>query len=127
MALVPLRNKKTFRTVLPSKIFENAACGKPILLGVAGESKELIEGFEAGLAFEPENVSEFLLKLQRLKGDIALYERLVQGAKALARSFDRRKFATQLLYIFMGVQKRRNALQRRQFEISGMQVNSSEN
>jgi len=36
VALVPLKKADIFRTVIPSKIFENAAMQKPILLGVEG-------------------------------------------------------------------------------------------
>jgi len=36
VALVPLKKADTFKTVIPSKIFENAAMQKPILLGVEG-------------------------------------------------------------------------------------------
>ncbi|MBN8919750.1 MAG: glycosyltransferase family 4 protein, partial [Rhizobiales bacterium] len=38
-SLVPLRRSDTFKTVIPSKIFESAAMQKPILLGVAGQAQ----------------------------------------------------------------------------------------
>ena len=69
VALVPLKKSDTFKTVIPSKIFENAAMEKPILLGVEGESKEIIETYKAGLCFEPENEKEFLEKLNQLVGN----------------------------------------------------------
>jgi len=43
VTLVPLKKCDTFKTVIPSKIFESAAMKKPILLGVEGETKEIIE------------------------------------------------------------------------------------
>ena len=39
-ALVNLKKSPTFLTVLPSKIFENAAMQKPILLGVDGDGAD---------------------------------------------------------------------------------------
>ena len=33
---------------------------KPILLGVEGESKELIENYQVGICFEPENEKSFI-------------------------------------------------------------------
>ncbi|NND34260.1 MAG: glycosyltransferase, partial [Saprospiraceae bacterium] len=97
VAVVPLKKKKTFLSVLPSKIFENAATGKPILLGVEGEAKELIQRYNAGLCFEPENVDEFLEKLDCLKVNKRVYEQCNNGALQLASSFDRKRLAFQML------------------------------
>ena len=41
-SLIPLKRSETFKSVIPSKIFESAAMEKPILLGVDGEAKELV-------------------------------------------------------------------------------------
>jgi glycosyltransferase involved in cell wall biosynthesis len=97
VAVVPLKRKKTFLSVLPSKIFENAATGKPILLGVEGEAKELIERYSAGLCFQPENVDDFLEKLNYLKGNKRVYEQCSVGALELASSFDRKRLAFVML------------------------------
>ena len=61
VALVNLKKSDTFKTVIPSKIFEAAALQKPILLGLEGETKGIIESFNAGICFEPENEEEFIL------------------------------------------------------------------
>lgn len=53
-ALVNLKRSDTFLQVLPSKIFEAAAVGLPILLGVDGEARRLIERYRAGVAFIPD-------------------------------------------------------------------------
>ena len=42
-AIVPLKKSDLFKTVIPSKIFETSSMRIPILLGVEGESKEIIE------------------------------------------------------------------------------------
>ncbi|PJA07926.1 MAG: glycosyltransferase WbuB, partial [Flavobacteriales bacterium CG_4_10_14_0_2_um_filter_32_8] len=56
VALVPLKKLDLFLGAIPSKIFENLAMKKPLLLGVGGEAKELfINNGKAGLFFEPEN------------------------------------------------------------------------
>lgn len=55
-AIVPLRNIPLFKGAIPSKLFENLAMGKPILLGVDGEAKELfIDEGKCGLFFTPED------------------------------------------------------------------------
>ena len=59
-SLVNLKKSDEFKNVIPSKIFENIAMYKPILLGVEGESKKLIDDYEVGVCFEPENKESFL-------------------------------------------------------------------
>jgi len=55
-AVIPLKKMDLFLGAIPSKIFENLALEKPILLGVDGEAKELfINDARCGLFFEPEN------------------------------------------------------------------------
>lgn len=100
VALVNLMKSETFLTVIPSKIFENASMQKPILLGVEGESKSIIEQYDAGICFEPENDAEFLDAVHRLKSDNQLYKKLQEGCKHLALDFDRRKLALKMLEIF---------------------------
>jgi hypothetical protein len=96
-ALVPLRRLETFRSVIPSKIFEAAAMGKPILLGVDGQAREIIEAYHAGLYFEPENPVDFIEKTMLLARDSALCERLQRGCAKLAADYDRRALADTLL------------------------------
>ena len=99
IALVPLKKSDTFKTVIPSKIFENAAMKKPILLGVEGESKEIIESYGAGLCFEPENQKDFIEKLNKLYKDKKFYAKCQQGCENLANDFDRKKKALDMLEI----------------------------
>jgi glycosyltransferase involved in cell wall biosynthesis len=57
--IVPLKKNDLFLGAVPSKLFEPLAMGKPILLGVDGEARELfITQGQAGLFFEPENEHE---------------------------------------------------------------------
>ena len=56
VSVIPLKDIPLFEGAIPSKIFENLAMKKAILLGVKGEAKELfIEEGRAGLFFIPEN------------------------------------------------------------------------
>ena len=58
-SIIPLKKLDLFKGAIPSKIFENLAMKKPILLGVDGEARDLfIENGKCGLFFEPENDSE---------------------------------------------------------------------
>ncbi|MDW8002985.1 MAG: glycosyltransferase family 4 protein [Deltaproteobacteria bacterium] len=97
VALIPLRKAETFKTVIPSKIFEAAAMEKPILLGVDGEAKKIVEKYRAGLFFEPENESDFVAKLLKLKQNPDLYNEFKRGCTLLSRDYDRRRLA-KLMY-----------------------------
>lgn len=52
-ALVLLRPEPLFETVLPSKMFEAMASGRPVVLGVAGEARDLLEKSQAGIPIPP--------------------------------------------------------------------------
>jgi glycosyltransferase involved in cell wall biosynthesis len=96
-ALVALKRRETFKTVLPSKIFEASTMHKPILLGVDGEARSLVEGYGAGIFFEPENEEHFLEALWRLKNDAKCYQQLMEGCRRLAGDFSRPKLAMDML------------------------------
>lgn len=99
VALINLRKSDLFKTVIPSKIFENAGMRIPILMGVNGEAQEIVEFYHAGICFEPENESDFLEKLNLLLNNSTLYVACQTGCEMLARDFDRKFLARQLLDI----------------------------
>lgn len=96
VALVNLRKSDTFLTVIPSKIFEAAAMRKPILLGLQGETKGIIEKYNAGLCFEPENKDDFINQIREITKSNN-YGSFQDGCDALAKGFDRKKIANQML------------------------------
>jgi glycosyltransferase involved in cell wall biosynthesis len=97
IALVNLKKSDTFKTVIPSKIFEAAAVEKPILLGLEGETKGMIEAYHAGEVFEPENQDSFMEALERLCGVTCDLEPYIKGCRKLAWDFQRKKIAASLL------------------------------
>lgn len=104
VALVPLRKSTTFESVIPSKIFECAAMGKPIFLGLKGETQKIIDHYAAGICFEPEDETDFLNKLSTLKNNIEL--QMVDYAKGctdLAHDFDRKKLAKDMEHVLKDV------------------------
>jgi glycosyltransferase involved in cell wall biosynthesis len=101
VSLIPLRKATIFTTVIPSKIFESAAMQIPILLGVEGESRGIIEHYGAGLFFEPENKDDFVRQLKQLKDDRVLYDSCREGGKNLSIDFDRRRLAREF-YLLIG-------------------------
>lgn len=99
IALVNLRRDPLFTTVLPSKIFETAAMQIPILLGVDGEARRLVEKYNVGLFYEPEDKKDFLEKLNILANDASVYEACKAGGEKLAKDFDRKELASRMLKV----------------------------
>lgn len=97
-SLVPLKKSDTFRTVIPSKIFEASAMKKPILLGVNGQAREIIEKYDAGLCFEPEDEDDFLAKTAELQ-NTERYKELQKGCVKLTEDYDRKILAEKMLNI----------------------------
>lgn len=98
-SLVPLKKSNTFKTVIPSKIFEACAMGKPIILGVEGQAKNIIDKYGAGICFEPENKGSFIRAIMTLQSDSNLYDTLSQNALNLAKAYDRKKLAIDMLKV----------------------------
>ncbi|UPT66060.1 MAG: glycosyltransferase family 4 protein [Sphingobacteriales bacterium JAD_PAG50586_3] len=64
-AVIPLKNLELFKGAIPSKIFENLAFEKPLLLGVDGEARKLfIDEGKAGTYFEPENAEQLATQVK---------------------------------------------------------------
>lgn len=102
--LVLLIRSELFKTVLPSKIFEAMAMKRPIVLGVEGESRELVEAGGCGLCIEPENDAELAEAVLKLARDTGLRRELGErGQGFVARNFDRETLAMRYLGILGGV------------------------
>lgn len=98
VCLINLRKSELFTTVIPSKIFENAAMEIPILMGVEGEAKEIVESYNAGVCFDPENEADFMAKLKIIT-DPDYQSAFKEGCKKLATDFDRNHLAEKMLTV----------------------------
>jgi len=97
--VVPLRKLDLFKGAIPSKLFEPLSLGKPILLGVDGEAKELfIERGKAGLYFEPENADELSQRILTLLNNRSLGLELgANGKNYVKNNFDRQHIHEKIL------------------------------
>jgi len=94
VSLVLLRDTPLFRTVIPSKIFESLAMEKPVILGVEGESRQLIESSGGGVAIAPGNAADLAAQvLQLSRSRERVREMGVRGAAFVREHFDRAKLA----------------------------------
>jgi len=106
VSLAPLKREDNFKNVIPSKIFEASAMKKPTLLGVEGQAQEIVEKYDAGICFEPENEKDFIEKIGQIQNDV-LYKKLQKGCEKLATDFDRKLLANRMLEIIKQVAKSR--------------------
>ncbi len=75
VTIVPLKKLDLFKGAIPSKIFENLAMKKALILGVDGEAKKLfIDDGKCGLYFEPENSDDLADKINSLLEDKSLID-----------------------------------------------------
>jgi len=94
VCLVPLIDRPVFRTVLPSKMFEIMAMGRPILLSVGGRAEQLLAAAGAGLAVAPENVDAIVAGIRRLASDPEARRRMGEAGRAyVAEHYDREVLA----------------------------------
>jgi len=79
-SVIHLRKSPLFETVIPSKMFEAMATRTPIVLGVQGEAKALIEEANAGIPITPEDPDALVDAVRRLKSNDRLRDALESDA-----------------------------------------------
>ena len=67
--LVLLKKTDVFKTVIPTKMLEFMACARPVILGVDGQARQIIEDAEAGLVIEPENAEALVQAINQLSAN----------------------------------------------------------
>jgi glycosyltransferase involved in cell wall biosynthesis len=103
-SLVLLRRLDTFKSVLPSKMFEAMAMRKPMILGVEGEARALMDEAGAGIGILPEDATGLAAAVCTLARDPARAGRLGESGRAFVeQSFDRRDLALRYLSFLEGV------------------------
>lgn len=69
VALVHLKPRAVFETVIPSKLLEAMAARLPVILGVYGEAERILTAAGAGIVIEPDDVAELVSAVERLRDD----------------------------------------------------------
>lgn len=105
VSLVLLKKSTLFKTVLPSKIFESMAMEKPVILGVEGESAELVMSAGGGICIQPEDGKDLAGQVLKLYRDRTLCHKLgASGRRYVLEHFDRqvlaRRFADVMLLVY---------------------------
>lgn len=104
VSLVVLRDSPLFRSVLPSKIFESMGCGRPILLGVDGEARRLVESAGAGVFFPPGDAHALVRALLEMKASPDRRSEMGRrGRDFVAMHYDRKVLARRYLDVLEDV------------------------
>jgi glycosyltransferase involved in cell wall biosynthesis len=98
--LVLLKKTEVFKTVIPTKMLEFMSCARPVILGVDGQARQIVEEAGAGLVIEPENSAALAQAINRLAASRELRESLGQkGREYILRNFSRREMAQKYIDI----------------------------
>lgn len=79
--LVLLKKTELFKTVIPTKMLEFMSCGRPVILGVDGQARQILEEAQAGIVIEPENAQALGQTILKLAADPAARESLGSNAR----------------------------------------------
>ena len=94
VCLVLLKKSELFKTVLPTKMLEFMSCARPVILGVDGHARNVMERANAGIFVPPEDSAELADAILRLAADLALRESLGRnGRQYVLQHFSRQQTA----------------------------------
>jgi glycosyltransferase involved in cell wall biosynthesis len=89
-----LKKVETFKTVYPNKVFDYMSCAKPIIIGIDGLARQLVEESNSGYYVDPENIEEFKQTILKLYYDKKLCNELGEnGYNYVKKHFSRESLA----------------------------------
>ena len=91
--LVLLKKTDVFKTVIPTKMLEFMSCARPVILGVDGQARQIVEDAGAGIVIEPENSAALVAAINRLSAESRT--RHIAGSKG--KGIHRREFLPRAL------------------------------
>jgi colanic acid biosynthesis glycosyl transferase WcaI len=98
VCLVPLKKTELFRTVIPSKMFEFMSCARPLILGVEGQARAILDEARCGIAIEPENASALAGAIRHLASNRdSAREMGNKGREYVVRKYSRAQTAERYL------------------------------
>jgi colanic acid biosynthesis glycosyl transferase WcaI len=102
--LVLLKKTDVFKTVIPTKMLEFMACARPVILGVEGQARQIVEQSAAGLVIEPENTEALAGAIDQLIRNPALGPALGQkGREYIVKNFSRDHTAEKYIGVLEGM------------------------
>ena len=96
--LVLLKKSEVFETVIPTKMLEFMSCARPVILGVSGQAKQILERSQGGICVEPENPAALCAAILRLRQSPELCESLGRnGRDYIVQNLSRQRTAADYL------------------------------
>jgi colanic acid biosynthesis glycosyl transferase WcaI len=107
--LVLLRKSEIFKTVIPTKMLEFMSCARPVILGVDGQARKIIEEAHAGIFIQPENVNDLTEAVVRLASDPELRDSLGRsGRQHILQHFSRAQTARTYIQVLETLLEKEN-------------------
>jgi glycosyltransferase involved in cell wall biosynthesis len=98
--LVLLKKTDLFKTVIPTKMLEFMSCGRPVILGVDGQARAILEEARGGLVIEPENPGALANAVCYLAANRESAREMGQnGREHILRKFSRRHTAEKYIRV----------------------------
>ncbi|WP_227134356.1 glycosyltransferase family 4 protein [Halorubellus salinus] len=98
IALVHLKSRDVFETVIPSKLLESMAAELPVILGGQGEAGRILTEANAGIVIEPGNSDELVVAAERLRNNPQERQDLaISGREYVAEHFNWETIAEEYL------------------------------
>jgi colanic acid biosynthesis glycosyl transferase WcaI len=102
--LALLKKSEVFETVIPTKMLEFMSCGRPVILGVSGQAREILKQSQAGIAIEPCDSDALCDAILKLRDDADLRQQLARnGREYIVQNFSREHTASAYLEILREV------------------------
>jgi len=100
VCLVLLKRTDLFKTVIPTKMLEFMSCARPVILGVDGQARTILEAARGGLAIEPENSAALVHAIRYLAANREMAQDLGKsGREHVVRKFSRRHTAEKYIRV----------------------------
>jgi glycosyltransferase involved in cell wall biosynthesis len=104
VSMILLKKNDLFKTVIPSKMFEAMAMERPLVIGVDGESRQIVEDGQCGIYIEPENHEELARVVLKLYRDRELLKTMGENGKSyVENNYNREILAKKYLNTLLDV------------------------
>jgi glycosyltransferase involved in cell wall biosynthesis len=104
LCLVLLKKTDVFKTVIPTKMLEYMSCARPVILGVEGQARQILDDAGAGRAIEPENADALATAITQLDHNREMAKTLgEQGRAYILQNFSRASTAQKYITILRDI------------------------
>lgn len=100
LCLVLLKRAELFKTVIPTKLLEYMACERPVIVAVDGQSRQIVEGAQAGVFTRPEDSHALAELIRELADDAARRRQMgANGRQYIVERLSREQTARDYIHV----------------------------